>query len=237
MIPENFQRFFLLQFTNELIKHSRGEIFELESILKKNEERIKEEAKDRTKEEVKEKIREKEKEEKEIIEKTKPLIDIKIKQFDEKDKLVPSFSFENKNDFSKPFRPFVRKAPLKSLRIPEPKFPPRLQYLKPIPVKVDLDLGKLNVLVKDPMVRIIECNGPDENIIVESNLGIKKTSIILNEEEIDEIINKFSEAAKIPVSEGVFRVVFGEFVFLAVISGVVSSKFVIRKMRYNSRSF
>lgn len=116
------------------------------------------------------------------------------------------------------------------LRIPEPRLPEAFSYLKPLPTSIDIELGKLDPLIKDTNVRIIECNGPDENVIVEGNMGRKPTGIILNQEEINDIINKFSEKTKIPISTGIYRVVIGKFLFLAIISEVVSSKFVIRKM-------
>ena len=93
-----------------------------------------------------------------------------------------------------------------------------------------IDLGKLHPLIRDPLVKVIECNGPDEKIIVIGAMGRKNTKIILTKEEINNTINKFSEAAKIPVHEGVFKVVFGTLIFSAMISEVVSSKFLIRKM-------
>lgn len=116
------------------------------------------------------------------------------------------------------------------LRIPEPRLPEAFSYLKPLPTLMNIELGKLDPLIKDPNVRIIECDGPDENIIVEGSMGRKPTAIILNQEEINDIINKFSEETKIPVSTGIYRVVIGKFLFLAIISEVVSSKFIIRKM-------
>ena len=61
----------------------------------------------------------------------------------------------------------------------------------------------------------------------------KKKPIKKSKEEIEEIIKKFSETAKIPVHEGVFKVVVGKLIFSAVISNIIGSKFIIRKMVYN----
>ncbi|MCX6750814.1 MAG: hypothetical protein NTZ83_05125, partial [Candidatus Pacearchaeota archaeon] len=116
------------------------------------------------------------------------------------------------------------------LWIPDSNFPPHIQYLKPIPVNKDIDLGKLNPLVGDQMVRVIECYGPEENLVVKGGMGVKKTGIILNKEEIEDIIQRFSKETKIPVQEGVFKVVAGRLIFLAIISEIVGSKFIIKKM-------
>jgi hypothetical protein len=117
-----------------------------------------------------------------------------------------------------------------SLFVPEPKLPQHLEYLRPIPTAgIEIDLGKLNPLIKDPAVRIIEVN-PDEKVSVSGRMGTKQTDIILNKEDIDRVINRFSELSKIPVEEGIYRVVVGNMIFSAIISEVIGSKFMIRKM-------
>ena len=93
-----------------------------------------------------------------------------------------------------------------------------------------IDLGKLNPLINDYSVISIECYGPSENIIVTGKMGRKKTNIILSKEDIGEIINKFSTTAKIPVQEGVFKVVVGTLIISAVIADIINTRFIIRKM-------
>jgi len=206
---KEFRKFFLLQFTKELIKHSgEGEVFELKNILKKEA--------DEKKQEIK---KEKKKIQQIIKEKKEPLLTLKEK--------LPL-----RNKLFKPIpRPPITRSRI--LRIPEPKLPPRFQYLTPTPTKIQIDLEKLNPLIKDPAVKVIECNGPDENIIVRGTMGAKRTNIILNKEDIDNIIKKFSETAKIPIHEGIFRVVVGKLILSAIISDVVGSKFIIKKMIYS----
>lgn len=123
-------------------------------------------------------------------------------------------------------RPVVQPA----LFIPEPKLPSHLEYLKPVPTNIpEIDLFKLNPLIKDRAVRIIEVN-PEEKVIVVGTMGTKPTDIILNKEDIDRVINKFSELSKIPTEEGIYRVVIGNLILSAIISEVVGSKFIIKKM-------
>jgi hypothetical protein len=117
-----------------------------------------------------------------------------------------------------------------SLWIPEPRLPPHIQYLKPTPIKKSIDLGKLNPLINDRFVKTIECHGPGENIIVKGSMGTKKTGIILSKEEIEDIIQRFSKETKIPVQEGIYKVVSGILIFLAIISEVTDKKFTINKM-------
>ena len=131
------------------------------------------------------------------------------------------------------FKP-LRKPKKLILRIPKTRLPKHLQYLKPTPSNVpEIELGKLNQLIKDPVVRTIQCDGPDRNIFVKGNMGTKNTNIVLTKQEIEDIIKKFSEATKIPTTEGLFKVVYGKLNFNAIISQVTDSRFIITKMIYN----
>jgi len=200
--------FFLLQFTRELIMHSgASEVFKLKKILEEEEkEKI-------LPSPLKEKIKEREKEKSPPAAKkelSKPLPEPSVK---------------------KPFYPFLQKQN-RVIRIPRPKIPPGFEYLKPTPTNVQIDLGKLNPLIKDPLVKVVECVGPDENILVEGTMGAKKTNIILSKYDIDQTIEKFSATARIPIHEGIFKVAVGKLILTAIISRVIGSKFIIQKMMY-----
>ncbi len=127
-------------------------------------------------------------------------------------------------------KPFQSQALPKRLVIPIQKFPERLAYIQPMPAPgMQINLGKLNSLMQDPSVQVIECHGPDKEIIIRAQTE-RKTSIKLTKEEIDEIIRNISETAKIPVIEGVFRVAVGRIILTAIISEVVGTKFILKKM-------
>jgi len=206
---KEFRKLFLLEFTKQLINtYAPEDITKLERILKKENKEgtlIQQESKEL----VKSIVHEKEKELK----------------FLEKEKTPLRRKPELKRSLD-----FLRRRPV--LRIPETRLPQTFQYLKPTPTNTEIDLGKLNVFVQDPLVKVIECNGPDENLIVHGSMGTKPTNIILKKEEIDEIIKKFADAAKIPKDEGIFKAVFGKLTLSAIISETVGSKFVIKKIMY-----
>ncbi len=198
----NFKKLFLLHFTRELILHSASG--ELLQLQNIMKGQIKDE---------KEKI----------------ILSIKRNIPEKKEKLK-----EKDLDFYKIFKRIKPKffSKKRTLTIPEPKLPPHLQYLKPVPRDIKIDLEKLNSLIKDPAVKIIECNGPDEHIFVRGTMGVKPTNIVLSKEDISAVIKKFSEISKIPIHEGVYRVVAGRFILSAIISEVVGSRFIIKKMLY-----
>ncbi|VVB82850.1 Uncharacterised protein [uncultured archaeon] len=200
----DFKKIFLLSFTKELIRHSeRRDILKLKQIIELKEEQ--------------EKIP--------SIISSEPIAPEEIIELKKKITLPPKKIFPPTRT-GLPVRRIIRQP----LMIPEAKLPAHLEYLKPIPVPgVEIDLSKINPLIKDPAVRVIEGN-QDENVIVSGAMGTKPTSIILNKEDIDRIINKFSEVSKIPVTSGIYRVVVGNLILSAIISEVISSRFVIRKM-------
>ena len=139
-----------------------------------------------------------------------------------------------KKEIAKPLSTTIKtkKLQVPVLRIPEPRLPQSFQYLKPTPTRLEIDLGKLNPLIKDPLVNSIECSGTDEPVTVRGKMGIKKTNIILNKEELDQTIKKFSETAKIPMHEGVLKIATGRLILSAVISDIIGSKFIIKKMMF-----
>ena len=56
---------------------------------------------------------------------------------------------------------------------------------------------------------------PNQNIGVKGTMGAKKTGIIFNKEEIDEVIQTFSKETKIPVQEGILQSSIGEINFIS----------------------
>lgn len=124
------------------------------------------------------------------------------------------------------------RIPPRVLRIPPTRLPQRLRYIKPLPADMKIDLGKLDPLIQDPMVKSIECGGAGENVVVNGTMGRKITNIVLSEVEIQDVLKEVSKEAKIPLQEGIFRVALGNLIVSAIISDVVSSKFEIHKMSY-----
>lgn len=204
-LSKNFKKLFLLYFTKELILHSNeGEFLRLQNLT--------EVPALQKKEEIKEFLH--------SIKRKMPLRKHEL----EKGDLNFSQIFKEKM----PTIPLQRKA----LMIPQTTLPPHLQYLKPVPKDIQINLEKLNPLIKDPAVKIIECNGPDEHIIVKGKMGVRPTNIVLGKEEINKIITTFSQASHIPIHEGIYKVVAGRLILSAIVSQVVGSKFMIKKMLY-----
>lgn len=226
-LPEDFRKFFLLEFTRQLIENSTGKyIYELKNIVEdeKKEEKEKFEEKQRL---IHGELKEHEKEVKKQKKSAEKNIGREIKKTLKKEKSKPKKTSGLKQRLKS------KSKPKRILKIPGTKLPRHLQYLKPEPKQdIQIDLEKINPLIQDPLVKEIQCDGPDENIIVKGVFGVKPTKIILSSHEIEEIINKFSEASKIPIEPGLFKVVAGKLIFTAIISEI-NPKFIITKMIYN----
>lgn len=99
----------------------------------------------------------------------------------------------------------------------------------PLPLPDGFNLGKLNSFIFDRNVLNIDCSGPGKILTVKSGGRIVPTSIMLAEDEIRNVINTFSQFARIPVLSGMFKAAVGNLIITGVISDLVGSRFIIRK--------
>jgi len=235
-INQDAGKHILLTFTKELIRNTE----EYKKLIIKEQSKEFALEKKETERAVEKEIQKSERENENAVKEQKKQVQTIVKEKIKRDSRhlvqLKKRTFEIPSNEANPFKSFfAQRTPQKGTipqmpQIPEPILPPTVQYLRPIPMPVEVNLKKLTPLVRDPLVRIIECNGPGENTVVIGTMGRKRTGIILNKEEIDEVIRTFSEATKIPINEGIFRVVFGKLILSAIVSDVIGSKFIIRKM-------
>ena len=229
---EAFNKKFLLTFTKELIINSnKEEVFGLKKILEKEQGR-KLNLSDQVYLELEQALSNSSKNKatipikKEYVQEIAPQKNSnQIQQLNQNVKVISPIN---------PSKPMTKPLIDQSMVIPEPTLPAHLEYLKPIPSSnSNIDLFKLNPLLKDPMVKVI--TGDSEGrVMVSGNMGTKATNIFLTKQDVERIISQFSQASKIPSREGIYRVVVGNLNFSAIISSVIGSKFVIKKMSFYS---
>ncbi len=235
---ESFRKTFILEFTKELIRNT--EKYKELAIKNKVKKIFKEDSK-KEKEQIEEKLPQREQ--------IKKIIHGKIK---EENKRVSNLkkgaplekSIENiKKDFQKnPEYPSVYpkqvKRPTRRSKYPFPYSPRTKEYflpetirdIRPVPTNKEINLGKLNALINDPRVKLIECLGPNQRIFVSGIMGRKITSTSLKKEEIEEVVEKFSESSRIPLQAGIVNIALGRLHLLSVISDITPPKFIIRKI-------
>lgn len=114
--------------------------------------------------------------------------------------------------------------------IPQPT-QPQQQIPQPSSPETPEDVWKkINLLIKDPRVSAVECPGPNKFLLVKIGGRIKLTKTTLTETGIKQVIETFSQKAKIPIIGGVFKAAADNLVITAVISDFVGSRFIISKI-------
>ncbi len=175
---------------------------------------------------------------------------IKEKQTDKKEelkKILEEPKKELKEEIIKPL-PILR-SPLRKgntlriiknqprvLRIPEPKLPENLSYLKPSLTQESLDLKEVNPLIKDSNVIEIESEGHNHFVKVSGTMGRKSTNLVLDQNQIDNILEAFSKKAKIPISVGLTRIVVGNLILTAILTNDGETQFKIKKIIPHQRT-
>ena len=124
-------------------------------------------------------------------------------------------------------------APTAELPFPEPKVPlptpPTLVPRESI-VSPNIDLNKLNPLISDQAISVIQCDGANLPIKITKQKIIQKTRITLNEDEIKAIVKKFADRAGQIMTEPIFKTQIGNLSITAIISTFAGSKFVISRI-------
>lgn len=233
-IPSELQLKVFLKIVRSLIKSSKNaEVFRLNQILAeekksekvKTEETFKEsllsegELKKRIRKEVRSKLK-------------KPKEGISDLNFFEAKRPFPHGKIKRRVPLAKVPTPTLPPRRRRILTVPETRLPSHLSTIRPVALpSQQIDLGKLNKVLDDLNVSTIETEGENEPVFVVGTMGRKPTSIKLSKVEINEVINRFSKEAKIPVSEGIFRAAIGKLLLTAMVSETVSPRFVIEKIK------
>lgn len=91
------------------------------------------------------------------------------------------------------------------------------------------DFGKINELIRDKGISIIQCDGPNTNVKVNKSGKIEKTEIILDEQEIKNIIRKFAERAEKELTQPIFKASLSNLEITAISSDFSGNRFVISR--------
>lgn len=95
-------------------------------------------------------------------------------------------------------------------------------------------MQKINKLLRDQAVQMVECPGPGKYLVIKKRNKINITQFVMSKDEISEVINNFSEQARIPVVEGILRAAVGDLIISAISSQFIGSRFIItRKTPYS----
>ena len=119
--------------------------------------------------------------------------------------------------------PLIHAKSMKSMIKPQAKIEKPMQ-------KNALQSISINELMQNPAVISLECKGPDIPLIMKTRAGPTTIDKILSLEEINEIINKFSEESHIPIVSEVFRAIVNNMMITASLSNPEAPQFIITKL-------
>ncbi|MEM2955960.1 MAG: hypothetical protein QW041_00015 [Candidatus Pacearchaeota archaeon] len=91
------------------------------------------------------------------------------------------------------------------------------------------NIGKITKFTMDKTIDLIECAGADLPIKIKKESHTFVTDIKLTEKEINDVIEKFSKEAKVPISQ-VFRANARGFIITAIVSST-GSRFIMQRIR------
>ena len=127
-----------------------------------------------------------------------------------------------------PTAPVYRKGVMPVPAPPSPK--KEMAEIRPAAIATAIDLGKLNPLIQDVSVSLIQCDGADTPIKIVKQGKLSETIISMTETEINGIIKRFADRANQVITEPVFKTQIGNLALTAIISSFTGSRFVISKI-------
>lgn len=121
--------------------------------------------------------------------------------------------------------------PIRLTKIEKKIIKPEITKVLEKPVKKNLLQNvSINELMQNPAVVSLECKGPNIPLIMKTRAGPSEINKILSLEEINDIINKFSEESHIPIVSEVFRAIVNNMMITALLSNPEIPQFIITKL-------
>ena len=117
----------------------------------------------------------------------------------------------------------------RKLTVVRPKMELTRKMIRPPAVNVPEGVDKIDFLLRDPRVTAVECPGPGKFLIIRKGFRVLMTKEKLNEEQIKQKIQEFSEKSRIPLIGGIFKANVGNLTISAVLSDYAGSRFIITK--------
>lgn len=165
-----------------------------------------------------------------IVEQEKEKIRLlkKIPPQRENQQLSPSIMPKSNQIVKSPFSP--QKRIQTEMSMSEKIVPMTLPSVLPQLMPGEIESGKMIFFLRDPSIDYIECLGEDQEIIIKKSGKKMKTPVTLTNEEINHIINSFSEKTRIPLIEGLLHARYRNLEISSVSSENLGSRFIIRKI-------
>jgi len=102
----------------------------------------------------------------------------------------------------------------------------------PARLKEAITLARIEQLLADPAVLSVECTSPGRPLLINRGGAIQTTALTLSPEEVSNIMQEISDRTRIPLTSGLFKAFFGNYIITAVMSELVGTRFIIQKRYY-----
>ncbi len=137
--------------------------------------------------------------------------------------------------------PAVNYAPVPAIKFQSPAANYETGYEKvaPFSIKSTKEMvkenawSKIQTLVKNKNIQIIECPGPDKPILIHEKGSLAKISLSMSEEEIITLLKTIAQENAVPFMHGVMKIKSQNYNLTAVISEFAGSRFIIYNNPYN----
>jgi hypothetical protein len=90
---------------------------------------------------------------------------------------------------------------------------------------------KMMGLIKDKLITYIECPGQNQALTIKKSGNTLKTNVYLEKEEIDQLIEGFSQRTRIPLVDGMLTARHINFEISAISSDSIGSSFILKKIQ------
>ena len=99
----------------------------------------------------------------------------------------------------------------------------------PRKIKINEGINKIALLLDNPAITMIECPGPNKYLIIEKLNKKTPLHLTLSKQEINQVIDYFSEKTNTERTPGTYKVALNNMVLTAISSEFGGHKFIITK--------
>jgi len=155
---------------------------------------------------------------------------------------APKLEIEHKKiEQEKKIEPIIAKKPaqtippgavhIKTQEMPKlPLIKPMMPVVPQVPSMQKITImDRLNKIFANPAVQVLNCPGPNKNVLITQQGRIQPSQISFNENEINDFMKDLSEKTKIPLIPGLIKVIYQNLIITSVVSEFIGTKFIAER--------
>jgi len=154
-----------------------------------------------------------------------PKLEIKTEKFEPEKKVEPVIAKKPEQAIT-PGAVWIKTQEMPNLPLIKTTMPvvPKVASMQKITI-----MDRLNKIFADPAVQVLNCPGPNKNVLI-TRLGmVQPSQISFNENEINDFMKDLSEKTRIPLIPGLIKVIFQNLIITSVVSEFIGTKFIAER--------